>query len=56
MSYTLLPVAGLTTMLGHLPCQISKGDVLLSDENLDRASQCAGSKGGGENSRGIGLC
>jgi len=34
--YGLIPVAGLTTKLGQLSCQIPKGDVLLSDEDLDR--------------------
>jgi hypothetical protein len=56
MPYTLLPVAGLATRLGYLWCQISKGDVLLSDKNLDWAGQRVGSTGSGGNSRGIGLC
>ena len=50
--YTMFPVAELNARLGHLSCLISKGDILLSEEDLDWVGQCVGSKGGG-NSRGF---
>ena len=43
-------------MLGHMSGTISGSGILLSEEDLDCAGQLVGSKGGGEDPRGIGLC
>ena len=43
-------------MLGHMSGTISGGGILLSEEDLDWAGQRVGSRGGGKDSRGIGLC
>ena len=54
--HTRIPVAGLTT--GWLSClayQVLKGDVLLSDEDLDCAVSVS-SRGSSGNSQGLELC